>query len=136
VIGVLGLAACSQPAAAPSTRATTSDTASTSTADPAAGDPAGTPDREAFRSCLAENGITLPERGADGDRPAPPDGAGPGAGGTPPSGAPAAPADGTAPQAGDRGTPPAPDGVDADTWAAAQQACTDLVPTPPTLGTG
>ena len=58
---------------------------------------------DAFASCLAENGVTLPE----------------------PSGGP----QGGAPGAG--GTPPAPEGVDADTWAAALEACGDVMPTPP-----
>ena len=82
---------------------------------------------------MEENGVTLPERG--GDRQPPADGTG----GTRPSGAPAAPPDGAQPPtagaqpgtgaaAGDR---PAPPGVDADTWAAAQQACATLAPTPP-----
>src|SRR5690242_5395324 len=92
----------------------------------------------AFASCLAENGVTLPERGA-------PDGgaggagsaggavgpggagggtAGPGAGaadgGSPPPGAPPA-----------EGDLPAPPGVDAAAWAAAQEACAQYAPTPP-----
>ena len=59
--------------------------------------------------------------------PEPPagDGGAPPQGGTPPSGAPAAGggSGGAAPQA--------PPGVDGDTWAAAQEACADLAPTPP-----
>ena len=74
---------------------------------------------DAFSSCLAENGVTLPERsgGPQGGRPP----GGDADGGAPPQGA--APGDG--------GTPPAPEGVDADTWAAAMQACGDVMPTPP-----
>jgi hypothetical protein len=80
----------------------------------------------AYTSCLAENGVTLPERPARGS--------GAQQGGTPPSGAPAAPGEGG--QGGGPGgtgrTPgEAPEGVDADTWAAAQQACADLAPAPP-----
>ena len=79
---------------------------------------------DAFAGCLAENGVTLPERsgGPQGGRP--PAGGG-GDGGAPPQGA--APGDG--------GTPPAPEGVDADTWAAALKACGDKMPTPPDGGT-
>ena len=101
---------------------------------------AGAPDdaaMAAFASCMAENGVTLPERGA-------PDGgtggagsaggaaagsggaggaAGPGAGGaSPPPGA---------PQAGGAGPMPAPPGVDATAWAAAQEACAQYAPTSP-----
>jgi hypothetical protein len=71
-----------------------------------------------YRSCLEENGVTMPE---------PPGGGGgvPPQGGTPPSGAPAA---GGGPGGVARQAPP---GVDGDTWAAAQEACADLAPTPP-----
>jgi hypothetical protein len=141
VIGVLGLAGCGTTAGA---------TTAGSTAD--AGQPAaaGTDtDMEAFRTCMAENGVAMPGQG--GDRQPPADGTGgsrpSGAPAAPPVGAPAAPSEGapSAPPdgaqppaagaqpgngaaAGDR---PAPPGVDADTWAAAQQACATLAPTPP-----
>jgi hypothetical protein len=117
-IGLAGLVACGTGAATGSTAGAPDDTA-----------------MAAFASCLAENGVTLPERGA-------PDGgaggagsaggtaggagggaAGPGAGaadgGSPPTGAPPA-----------GGTQPAPPGVDATAWAAAQEACAQYAPTP------
>jgi hypothetical protein len=70
---------------------------------------------DAFASCLAENGVTLPE-GSSGPQsnPAPGGGA---EGSAPPEG----------PAPGD-GAPPAPEGVDADTWAAALEACGDTMP--------
>ena len=44
----------------------------------------------------------------------------------------AAPQGGTPPSGGPGGSPDQmPPGVDADTWAAAQEACSDLAPTPP-----
>jgi hypothetical protein len=64
---------------------------------------------QAFRSCLSENGVTLPERGANG-----PDG------GSPPSGAPQAPQSGQAPP-----------GVDSAKWEAAQKACAQYAPARP-----
>ena len=125
----------------------------TGTATTPSGGAADDPAMAAFASCMAENGVTLPERGA-------PDGgnggagsaggaaagsggagagsaggaaagaggaggaAGPGAGGaSPPPGA---------PQAGGAGPMPAPPGVDATTWAAAQETCAQYAPTPPT----
>jgi len=137
-VSLAGLVACGTGAAA-----------STGSSDGAPDDSA----MAAFASCMAENGVTLPERGA-------PDGgaggagsaggaaagsggagagsaggaaagaggaggaAGPGAGGaSPPSGA---------PQVGGAGRMPAPPGVDATAWAAAQQACAPYAPTPPT----
>ena len=74
-----------------------------------------------YRSCLEDNGVTMPEPPAGGA-------GAPRQGGTPPSGAPAAGGG----QGGPGGTPgQAPPGVDATTWAAAQKACADLAPTPP-----
>jgi hypothetical protein len=77
---------------------------------------------DAFASCLGENGVTLPEP-SGGPQGGPPAGGG-ADGGAPPEGA--------APGAG--ATPPAPEGVDADTCAAALQACADTMPTPPDGG--
>jgi hypothetical protein len=79
---------------------------------------------QAFASCLAENGVTLPQRGAGGST----DGAGPPTG-TPPTGAPTAGGAGGPGQGG--GAMAAPPGVDATTWAAAQKACAQYAPTPP-----
>ena len=74
-----------------------------------------------YRSCLEDNGVTMPEPPAGGA-------GAPRQGGTPPSGAPAAGGG----QGGPGGSPgQAPPGVDATTWAAAQKACADLAPTPP-----
>ena len=115
--GLVLLGACSSSAQAASS---TDGDASTSGAGGAASSSA---DRDAFASCLAENGVTLPE---------PPSGGA--TGGTPPSGAPQGtpPSDGSegAPPAG--GTPPAPEDVDESTWTAALEACQDLTPAPPT----
>jgi hypothetical protein len=105
----------------------------------------------AFASCMAENGVTLPERGApDGGAGAgsaggaaagsggagagsAPGAAAGGAGGGAAGGAGAvdggSPPTGTPPAAGER---PAPPGVDATAWAAAQEACAQYAPTPPT----
>jgi hypothetical protein len=66
----------------------------------------------AFASCMAENGVTLPQRGDGGGSPPT---------GTPPAGGPG--------QNG--GAMAAPSGVDATTWAAAQKACAQYAPTPP-----
>jgi hypothetical protein len=71
---------------------------------------------DAFASCLAENDVTLPEGSGDPQSNPAPDG---GAGGSAPSDAPAP---------GDGDTPPAPEGVDAATWAAALEACSDTMP--------
>jgi len=100
---------------------------------------------QAFSSCMAENGVTLPERGANGG---PAGGAGAGSaggagsgsggagggaagsggaggadGGSPPTGAPQA--------GGAGGAMPAPPGVDATAWAAAQKACAQYAPAAP-----
>jgi hypothetical protein len=113
--GLVVLAGCSSTASA---SGTTGESASTTGAATVA---SSDTQMDAFASCLAENGVTLPEPagspagGADGS--APPEGA---------------PPEGGAPGAG--GTPPAPEGVDADTWAAALQACADVMPTPPEGG--
>jgi hypothetical protein len=127
VVALVGLTACGT-----STDATTS-TAASATAEAPADDAAtqdGTGDTEmaAYQSCLEENGVSMPERPAGGAGPAAAGRGGtPPQGGTPPSGAPAAGGAG-----GPGGSPDqAPPGVDADTWAAAQEACSDLAPTPP-----
>ena len=117
--GLAGLVACGTGAAAASSAGAPDDTA-----------------MAAFASCMAENGVTLPERGAPDGGPAAggagPGGAGGGAAGpgpggvSPPSGAPQAGG------AGGGGAMPAPPGVDATAWAAAQDACAQYAPTPPT----
>ena len=125
-ISLVGLVACGTGGA------TTSSGSGSGTSDAA---------MQAFASCMAENGVTLPERGANGG-PAEGAGAGSGSGGagggavgsggaggadggSPPTGA---------PQAGGAGggAMPAPPGVDATAWAAAQKACVQYAPTPPT----
>jgi hypothetical protein len=120
VVALVGLAACGT-----STDTGTSAASSAPSAAQGVGGPSDSA-MAAYTSCLAENGVTLPERPARGS--------GAQQGGTPPSGAPAAPGEGG--QGGGPGgtgrTPgEAPEGVDADTWAAAQQACADLAPAPP-----
>ena len=87
----------------------------------------GQASRQAYRDCLAQNGVNLPARGQGSDQGGPP---GTNADGTPsgdPNGGP--PADGT-PDAGNfprgQGTIP---GVDQATMDAARQACKDLQPT-------
>ena len=105
VVALLGLAACGT-----STATGTSTAASASAAAPAddtAGeDDSADADPAAYQSCLEENGVSMP---------------------APPSGAPAAGG-----QGGPGGAPDqAPPGVDDDTWEAAQEACSDLAPTPP-----
>jgi hypothetical protein len=128
-VGLAGLVACGTGAATASSAGAPDDTA-----------------MAAFASCMAENGVTLPERGASDGGPAAGSGAGtggagggaagPGAGGagsaagpgpggvSPPSGAPQAGG------AGGGGAMPAPPGVDATAWAAAQEACAQYAPTP------
>jgi hypothetical protein len=104
-------------------------TSAPSAAQGAAGGPSDSA-MAAYTSCLAENGVTLPERPARGS--------GAQQGGTPPSGAPTAgdggPGGGPGGPGAGGGPGTAPEGVDADTWAAAQQACADLAPTPPDGG--
>jgi hypothetical protein len=84
----------------------------------------------AFASCMAENGVTLPQRGDGGGSPPtgtpPAGGTGEGAGG--PGGS-AAGGGGRPGQNGGAMAPPS--GVDATTWAAAQKACAQYAPTPP-----
>ena len=108
VAGLVVLAGCSSTASASGT--TGESVSTTGEATVASSDT----QMDAFASCLAENGVTLPEPAGPGesvDRSAPPEGA---------------PPEGGAPGAG--GTPPAPEGVDADTWAAALEACGDAMP--------
>jgi hypothetical protein len=103
--------------------------AQASTTDASASAPGGSgsanADMQAFTACLAKNGVTLPE---------PPNGGG-APGGAPPSGA---PQDGQvpggsqgAPPDAAGGTPPAPQGVDENTWKTALEACKDQMPAPP-----
>jgi hypothetical protein len=70
------------------------------------------PGHDAFAQCLTEHGVSAPPQGQ------PPQG-------QLPQGA---PPQGTPPQGG---TPPAPPGVDQQTWDAALQACQSLAPAPP-----
>ena len=119
VVALLGLAACGT-----STDNGASAAAATASAE-APPDDAATPDGTepaAYQSCLEENGVSMPERPGGGAAPK----GGPPQGGTAPQG-------GTPPSGGGPGGSPdqAPPGVDADTWAAAQEACSDLEPTPP-----
>jgi hypothetical protein len=82
----------------------------TAEASTVAAAPSGAPDITAYRDCMAENGVTLPDMGA------PPTAM--------PSAAPTAmPSDG--PGAFPGGLP---DGVDQETFDAAQAACADLAP--------
>jgi hypothetical protein len=110
-VGLAGLVACGTGAATTTTSSSTGSGAQAGTSDTA---------MQAFASCLAENGVTLPQRGSGGDadggsRPT----------GTPPTGAP------TAGGPGQGGGAIAPPGVDPTTWAAAQKACAQYAPTPP-----
>jgi hypothetical protein len=118
-LALVGLAACGTGT---DTSTTSAGTASSAAAQPSTGDDADDADSDLadYRSCLEDNGVTMPEP--------PSGGAGaPRQGGTPPSGAPAAGGG----QGGPGGTPgQAPPGIDATTWAAAQKACADLAPTP------
>ncbi|MBL8924699.1 MAG: hypothetical protein JNM77_00465 [Pseudonocardia sp.] len=133
-LALVGLAACGTATGTSTTSAATSSSAAAepSTAD---GDDADS-DLADYRSCLEDNGVTMPAPpsggvGAPRQGGTPPSGApaaGGEQGGTPPSGAPAAGGE----QGGPGGKPgQAPPGVDATTWAAAQKACADLAPTPP-----
>ena len=125
-LALVGLAACGTGTTTSSAATSSSAAAQPSTADDADSDDADSDsddvdsDMADYRSCLADNGVTMPEPPAGGGAPR--------QGGTPPSGAPAA--------GGGQGSPggspgQAPPGVDATTWAAAQKACADLAPTPP-----
>jgi hypothetical protein len=126
-VALVGLAACGTSTDASAASSGNRSSGTSSTAENSPGRPSDS-EMAAYASCLAENGVTLPER-PDGSG-GPPDG-----GATPPSGAPTAP-DGngqTGGADGPAGWAPgeAPPGVDEDTWAAAQEACADLAPTPP-----
>jgi hypothetical protein len=122
--GLVALAACGTGTTANAAGAATGGAANATAAS-----------SDAFATCMAQNGVTLPERPTGGGAPggAAPDGAGPGGGGVPPTGAPPAGAagGGAAPAAGAAGGGAAPPGVDAATWKAAQQACASVAPTPP-----
>jgi hypothetical protein len=113
-VGLAGLVACGTGAASTTTSSSTGSGAQAGTSDTA---------MQAFASCMAENGVTLPQRGAGGgaDGGSPPTG-------TPPTGAPTAGGAGGPGQGG--GAMAAPPGVDATTWAAAQKACAQYAPTP------
>jgi hypothetical protein len=77
-------------------------------------------DHQAFRDCMSQHGVTMPEHEhGSGHGPGPeghPDG-------PPPGDTPGAPGDGQA--------PPAPPGVDQGTWDTAHQACASLAPAHP-----
>jgi hypothetical protein len=139
--GLLTLTACGgssssseSTSAAVSATPSASASGSTDTGTDTSGGAGGNADFEAYRSCLADNGVTLPSGGPGNGQ------GGPGGdGGTPPSGMP------SGGPGGDGGTPPSgmpsggpvngqgggfiPDGVDESTWEAAQQACASLAPT-------
>jgi hypothetical protein len=107
--GLVLLTGCGSAATGSSTTTTTTTTNGGTTA------PSNT-QMDAFASCLAENDVTLPEGSGDPQgNPAPGGGAD---GSAPPE----------APAPGDGDIPPAPEGVDADTWAAALEACSDTMP--------
>jgi hypothetical protein len=119
-LALVGLAACGTGTDTSTTSAATSSSAA---AQPSTADDADDTDADLadYRSCLEDNGVTMPEPPAGGA-------GAPRQGGTAPSGAPAAGGG----QGGPGGSPgQAPPGVDATTWAAAQKACADLAPTPP-----
>lgn len=102
-----------------------STTADSSAAAPAAtpaasGAAAGPPDFTAYRDCMAQNGVTLPDMGQ------------PPAGGAMPTGAPPSGMPAGAPPSGAAGGPGGfalPDGVDQATFDKAQTACASLRPT-------
>ena len=120
-LALVGLAACGTGTSTTSAATSSSAAAQPSTADDSDDADDGDTDLADYRSCLEDNGVTMPEPPAGGA-------GAPRQGGTPPSGAPAAGGG----QGGPGGTPgQAPPGVDATTWAAAQKACADLAPTPP-----
>jgi hypothetical protein len=100
---LLALTACGGTSTASST--TRSTTAPGSAAAGAPGDFA------AYRDCMAQNGVTLPDMG------------------TPPSGMPTSMPSGTPPQGGAGGFPGGlPEGVDQETYDDAQAACASLAP--------
>ncbi|WP_304106082.1 hypothetical protein [Mycolicibacterium bacteremicum] len=78
---------------------------------------AASPGGDAFSACLTEHDI-----------PAPPQG---GQDGPPPEGAPAGPPPSGPPPHAAGEAPPAPPGIDQETWAQAHQACASLAPEPP-----
>ncbi|MGX9788155.1 hypothetical protein [Mycobacterium sp. MMS18-G62] len=106
---VSGVMACSSgtPPAAQSTASSTNQTSAS---------PGSAGSHEAFTECMADNGV-----------PVPPEGSGPPQDGAPPEGSPPQ----GPPQHGGSGTPPAPPGVDENTWDKAMQACSSLAPAPP-----
>lgn len=112
IAGVITLTACGGGTTAAPTAGTSASGSTGTASSPAAND--------AFTNCLAQNGVTLPER---------PEGSGgPDGGMTPPTGTPPT---GAPPAGAGRGAQQAPPGVDATTWEAAQKACASLAPTPP-----
>jgi hypothetical protein len=116
ILSVLALSACGGSSTASGSSSAAAPAASTA----ASAGPGGAGDFAAYRSCLADNGVTLPDMGA---RPsgAAPSGM-PGGPGAPPSGMPSG-----GPGAG--GFPGGlPDGVDQATFDAAQKACAGLAP--------
>lgn len=115
---VSGVVGCSSSDSKPSPSASSSTTSAASSATSTeAGPPPG---GDAFAQCLTEHGVPAPPQG--GPHGPGPDGHGPHEGhhGPPPN--------------GEHGTPPAPPGVDQNTWDTAQQACSSLAPTPPPAG--
>ncbi|WP_163549080.1 hypothetical protein [Candidatus Frankia nodulisporulans] len=142
---LVALAACGSSGGgsgtqAAGTAATTATAAPSTSASAGAGSGSGANSAmTAYRTCLAQNGVTLPTPSAR------PQGDGSGAAGTrptgaPPSGAPGGPGGAGGPGGGGgpgRGggfgpmSTAAPAGVDADTWAAARSACASLLPTAP-----
>jgi hypothetical protein len=121
-VSLAGLVACGSGATSSTTSSSTGSGAQASTSDTA---------MATYSSCLAKNGVTLPQRGTDGGGAA-----GGGAnGGSPPTGTP--PAGGPGGSGGQGGSGQAsgamaaPPGVDATKWTAAQKACAQYAPTPP-----
>jgi hypothetical protein len=127
VAGVVLLSACSSAASGTeSSTGSSADSTQSSTSGDAGGAAAPGGDMQAFVSCLAENGVTLPNAGTGGGSAG--DGARP-SGRPRPDGATHAP--GTPPAGGSGAagaTPPPPQGVDPEAWDAAMQACGNLVP--------
>jgi hypothetical protein len=111
-LSLLSLTACSSGSDA-STAASTSTTATTAAATTAPSAGGGAADVAAYRDCMAQNGVTLPDFG--------------GGQGTPPSGMPSGGARPSGAPGGPGGQLPA--GVDQGAWDAARAACADLQPT-------
>ncbi|MBI3226672.1 MAG: hypothetical protein HYZ39_16625 [Mycolicibacterium cosmeticum] len=109
---VAGVVACSSDAA--QSDSTVAEPSATSTSQSQSGD------RQAFRDCMTQHGVTMPEHGPGG---------GHGEHGPGPEGRPDGPPPGGAPGAGQ--APPAPPGVDQGTWDSAHQACASLAPAHP-----